>query len=78
MVNYLLIAGEESGSIDELLERGAKYVDQEVDAAIKALTSAIEPLLTVVVAGVVLFVVGSLYLPLVGLMKGGASGAGGM
>ncbi|HEY9898336.1 MAG TPA: type II secretion system F family protein [Pantanalinema sp.] len=78
MVNYLLIAGEESGSIDELLERGAKYVDQEVDASIKTLTSAIEPMLTVVVAGVVLFVVGSLYLPLVGLMKGGAGGAGGM
>lgn len=72
MVNYLLVAGEESGAIDELLEKGAKYVDQEVEATIKSLTSAIEPILTFVVAGVVMFVVGSLYLPLMGLMKGGS------
>ena len=74
IINYLLIAGEESGSIDELLERGAKYIDQEVETLLKALTSAIEPLLTVVVAGAVMFVVGSLYLPLVGLLKGGTGG----
>lgn len=71
LVNYLLIAGEEAGAVDELIERGAIYVDKEVEGAIKMLTSAIEPMLTVVVAGVILFVVGSLYLPLVGLMKGG-------
>jgi type IV pilus assembly protein PilC len=70
MVNYLLVAGEESGAIDELLEKGAKYVDKEVDGAVKAMMAAIEPLLTVLVAGVVLFVVGSLYLPLTQLMKG--------
>lgn len=74
MVNYLLVAGEESGAIDELLEKGAKYVDQEVEASIKALTSALEPLLTFVIAGVVMFVVGSLYMPLMGLMKGGNHG----
>lgn len=76
MVNYLLIAGEESGSIDELLEKGAKFVDQEIEATIKGLTSAIEPILTFVVAGIVMFIVGSLYLPLVGLMKGGPGGGG--
>lgn len=74
MVNYLLVAGEESGAIDELLEKGAKYVDQEVEATIKALTSALEPILTFVIAGVVMFVVGSLYMPLMGLMKGGGNG----
>lgn len=76
LVNYLLIAGEEAGAVDELIERGAVYVDKEVEGAIKMLTSAIEPMLTVVVAGVILFVVGSLYLPLVGLMKGGSGGPG--
>ena len=64
------MAGEESGAIDELLEKGAKYVDKEVDGAVKAMMAAIEPMLTVLVAGVVLFVVGSLYLPLTQLMKG--------
>ena len=75
LVNYLLVAGEEAGQIDELIERGAIYVDKEVEGAIKALTSAIEPMLTVVIAGVILFVIGSLYLPMMSLMKGGHGGA---
>lgn len=67
-VNHLLVAGEESGAMDELLLKGAKYVDQEIEAAIKSLTSAIEPIMTVVIAGIVLFILGSLYMPLIGLM----------
>jgi type II secretory pathway component PulF len=67
-VNHLLIAGEESGAMDELLLKGAKYVDQEIEQSIKALTSAIEPIMTVVIAGIVLFILGSLYMPLIGLM----------
>ncbi len=67
-VNHLLVAGEESGAMDELLLKGAKYVDQEIEGAIKALTSAIEPIMTLVIAGIVLFILGSLYMPLIGLM----------
>jgi len=65
---HLLVAGEESGAIDELLTKGANYMDAEVDQGVKAMTTAIEPILTVMVAGTVLFILGSLYMPLMGLM----------
>ncbi|MBM3268770.1 MAG: type II secretion system F family protein [Candidatus Sericytochromatia bacterium] len=75
-VNHLLVAGEESGAMDDLLMKGAKYVDQEIEQAIKALTSAIEPIMTVVIAGIVLFILGSLYMPLIGLMANTGKVAG--
>ncbi len=71
-VNHMLLAGEESGSIDELMGKGARYVDTEIDRAVKGLTAALEPIMTLLVAGIVLFVLGSLYMPMMGLMgKGG-------
>ncbi|MNT23450.1 Type II secretion system protein F [compost metagenome] len=69
---HLLVAGEESGSIDSLLAKGAKYMDAEVEQGVKAMTTAIEPILTVLVAGTVLFILGSLYMPLMGLMGSGS------
>jgi type IV pilus assembly protein PilC len=69
---HLLVAGEESGSIDGLLAKGAKYMDSEVEQGVKAMTTAIEPILTVLVAGTVLFILGSLYMPLMGLMGSGS------
>lgn len=71
-VVHMLVAGEESGAIDDLLAKGAKYMDQEVDQGVKAMTTAIEPILTVLVAGTVLFILGSLYMPLMGLMGSGS------
>ncbi|MEB3236319.1 MAG: type II secretion system F family protein [Candidatus Sericytochromatia bacterium] len=68
-VNHLLVAGEESGALDDLMMKGAKYVDSEIEAAIKSMMGAIEPAMTVVIAGVVIFILGSLYMPLIGLMS---------
>ncbi|MBI6546100.1 MAG: type II secretion system F family protein, partial [Cyanobacteria bacterium NC_groundwater_1444_Ag_S-0.65um_54_12] len=76
-VNHLLVAGEEAGAMDELLMKGAKYVDQEIEAQIKALTSAIEPLMTVLISGIVIFILGSLYWPLISLMSTTGKAAGG-
>ncbi|MBU6430231.1 MAG: type II secretion system F family protein, partial [Cyanobacteria bacterium REEB65] len=75
-VNHLMVAGEESGAMDELLLKGAKYVDQEIEGAIKALTGAIEPTMTVLIAGIVMFILGSLYMPLMGLMANSSKAAG--
>lgn len=68
-VNHLITAGEEAGNTDEMLLKGAKYVDTEIEASIKALTAAIEPIMTVLIAGIVMFILGSLYMPLIGLMS---------
>ncbi len=75
-VNHLITAGEEAGNTDEMMFKGAKYIDQEIEAAIKMLTAAIEPLMTVMIAGIILFILGSLYLPLIGMMSNTSKVAG--
>lgn len=56
--------GEETGSIESTLTVVADYFDQEVNAAVAALLSAIEPIMIVVIAVFVCFVLLSIYLPM--------------
>ena len=52
MVVQMMAVGEETGALDEMLDKIADFYDQEVEATVDALTSLIEPLL-IVVMGVV-------------------------
>lgn len=60
----MLAVGEEAGTLDELLNEVAVYYDQEVEYSINKLSSAIEPILTFVVAGMVLMLAMGIFLPL--------------
>lgn len=60
----MLAVGEEAGTLDELLGEVATYYDQEVEYSIDKLSSAIEPILTVVVAVLVLILAMAIFLPL--------------
>ena len=53
MVVQMMAVGEETGALDEMLDKIADFYDQEVEATVNALTSLIEPIL-IVVMGVVL------------------------
>ena len=64
MVSHMVAVGEESGQLEQMLEKIADFYDAEVDAKIKALTSLIEPIMIVVVGAVVGFIVISMYLPI--------------
>jgi type IV pilus assembly protein PilC len=64
MVTRMIAVGEETGEIDGMLTKIAEFYESEVDAAVKALTSIIEPLMIVVVGGIVGAIVISMYLPL--------------
>ena len=64
MVTRMIAVGEETGDIDGMLTKIAEFYESEVDAAVKALTSIIEPLMIVVVGGIVGFIVISMYLPM--------------
>jgi len=64
MVSHMVAVGEESGQLEQMLEKIADFYDAEVDAKIKALTSLIEPIMIVVVGVVVGFIVISMYLPI--------------
>jgi type IV pilus assembly protein PilC len=79
MVVQMITIGEESGSLDPMLSKVADFYEDEVDAALASLTSAIEPVLIVGLGGVVGFIVISLFLPLVAVIQnlsGAGSGSG--
>jgi type IV pilus assembly protein PilC len=64
MVTRMIAVGEESGDIDGMLTKIAEFYESEVDAAVKALTSIIEPLMVVIVGSIVGAIVISMYLPM--------------
>jgi MSHA biogenesis protein MshG len=69
LVTRMLAVGEETGSIDKMLVRVARYYDQDVDYEIKNLSTAIEPVLLLVLGAAVLFTALAVFLPLWNLMN---------
>jgi type IV pilus assembly protein PilC len=67
MVSHMVSVGEDSGQLEHMLAKVADFYEAEVDAKIKAFTAIIEPILIVVVGGVVGFIVISMYLPIFSL-----------
>jgi MSHA biogenesis protein MshG len=68
LVLQMLSVGEETGRIDELLLEAADFYDREVDYDLKTLTARIEPILLVVVAGMVLILALGIFLPMWGML----------
>jgi type IV pilus assembly protein PilC len=64
MVTRMIAVGEETGDIDGMLAKIAEFYESEVDAAVKALTSIIEPLMIVVVGAIVGAIIIAMYLPM--------------
>ena len=64
MVTQMIAVGEETGNLDRMLTKVADFYEDEVAAAIKALTSILEPVMIVLVGAVVGFIVVSMYMPL--------------
>jgi len=64
MVVQMIAVGEETGGLDHMLSKIADFFEDEVAAAVKALTSIIEPVMIVVVGIIVGFVVISMYMPM--------------
>lgn len=64
MVTQMVAVGEDSGALDSMLRTIAEFYDREVETAADQLTSLIEPLLIVVVGGVIGGMVVALYLPI--------------
>jgi type IV pilus assembly protein PilC len=69
MVVQMLAVGEETGQVDTMLDKVAKFYDQEVEAAVDALTSLIEPLLIAIIGGAVGAAVIALYMPMFNIIK---------
>lgn len=63
LVVDMAAAGERSGELENLLERAARAMDEEVDSAVQALSAMMEPAVVLVMAGMVLFVLLAVMLP---------------
>jgi len=64
MVVQMISVGEATGALDSMLEKIADFYDDEVDAAVEALTSMLEPLMLLFLGGTIGGLVISMYLPI--------------
>jgi len=69
MVTQMISVGEETGALDEMLDKIADFYDSEVSTTVDALTSLIEPLMIVVMGTIVGGMIISLYLPMFNIIK---------
>jgi type IV pilus assembly protein PilC len=76
MVVHMISIGEESGALDSMLGKIAEFYEQEVEATLQSLTSAIEPVLIVVLGFCVGFIVIAMFMPLIQVIQNLTSGAG--
>jgi type IV pilus assembly protein PilC len=68
MVGQMVKVGEETGELDKMLAKIADFYEEEVDAAITALTSIIEPIMIIFVGAMVGTIILSMYLPMFKLL----------
>lgn len=66
MLSSMVKIGEESGALDDMLNKTADFYDEEVEQAIQTLTSMLEPVMIIIMGVVVGFMVIALMLPLYG------------
>ena len=64
MIGYMIAVGEQSGQLEDVLDRISESYEEELDHAVQRLTSMIEPIIIILLAGVVLFIIAAVMLPL--------------
>ncbi|MFO7858722.1 MAG: type II secretion system F family protein [Ectothiorhodospiraceae bacterium] len=69
MVVNMIDVGEETGNLDTMLLKVADNYDDQVDSAVEGLTSLMEPIMVILLGGIVGFIVIALFMPLIKLMS---------
>ena len=64
MVTHMISVGEATGALDAMLGKIADFYDDEVDAAVAALTAMLEPMMMVFLGTIIGFIVIAMYLPI--------------
>jgi type IV pilus assembly protein PilC len=64
MVTQMIGVGEETGALETMMSKIADFYEEQVAAAVKALTSILEPIMIVIVGAIVGFIVIAMYLPM--------------
>jgi type IV pilus assembly protein PilC len=63
MVTQMVAIGEQSGGLDTMLAKVADFYEDEVENAVRSMTSLIEPLMMIVLGGIIAFILIAMYLP---------------
>jgi type IV pilus assembly protein PilC len=69
MVVQMVAVGEETGKLDDMLNKVADFYDEEVENSVEALTSILEPIMVVGIGGIVGSVVVGMYLPIFSIIQ---------
>lgn len=69
MLCHMIAVGEQSGELESMLLKASKAYENEVDATLSGLTSLIEPLMIILLGGIVFSIVVSILLPIMDLIK---------
>ncbi|MFQ3586133.1 MAG: type II secretion system F family protein [Fimbriimonadaceae bacterium] len=77
MVVHMIGVGEESGSLDFMLQKIADFYEAEIEATLASLTAALEPIMILLMGFIVGFIVISMFLPFASVISN-LSGGGGM
>jgi type IV pilus assembly protein PilC len=64
MVVQMIGVGEQTGALDQMLNKIADFYEEEVDVAVAGLTSMLEPIMMVVIGGMVGFMLVAMYMPI--------------
>ncbi|MGH2806707.1 MAG: type II secretion system F family protein, partial [Actinomycetota bacterium] len=64
MVVQMISVGEDTGALDQMLDKVSDFYDQEVESTTESLTSLIEPLMIAVLGGIVGSMIVALYMPM--------------
>ncbi len=64
MVAQMVAIGEQTGSLDAMLAKIADFYEDEVENAVRAMTSLIEPIMMIVLGGIIAFILVAMYMPI--------------
>jgi type IV pilus assembly protein PilC len=64
MVTHMIAVGEATGALDAMLGKIADFYDDEVDAAVEAMTAAMEPMIMMILGPIIGFIIVAMYLPI--------------
>jgi general secretion pathway protein F len=65
MVTHMIAVGERTGQLEEMLENVSRAYEADVDTRVVALTSLLEPMMIVIMGGVVGFIAMAILMPLI-------------
>lgn len=69
MLHSMIKIGEESGSLDDILDKTANFYDEELEAGLKRMTTMIEPLMIIIMGVVIGFIVVAMMMPMFSMFE---------